>query len=152
MEIIMMNRITIYTDGACKNNPGPGGLAAILLWNGVERGISGCKRYTTNNEMELTALVEALKLLKSSSELEIYSDSNYVVNALNKGWIVKWQKDGSIYTRPNSELWLELIKEMSKHKIRIHWVKGHNGDKYNEMCDKMAVAQRNKADSGENIC
>jgi ribonuclease HI len=136
--------IRIYTDGACKNNPGPGGWAAVLLWRGVERGISGGKSYTTNNEMELMSLVEALKLLKSSSTLEIYSDSSYVVNALNKGWLANWIRDGSVYTRPNGELWLELLNELNKHTYQISWVKGHSGNKYNEMCDKMAVKERNK--------
>lgn len=140
----MDNIIRIYTDGACKFNPGPGGWASILLWNGVERGISGGKSYTTNNEMELTALVSALKLLKSPSILMIFSDSKYVVDAINKNWLNNWLKNGSIYTRPNSSLWLELVEELSKHEYTFYWVKGHNGDKYNELCDELAVKQRDK--------
>lgn len=138
------NIIKIYTDGACKGNPGPGGWCSILLWNGVERGISGGKSYTTNNEMELTALVRALKLLKGPSIISVYSDSKYVVDAINKNWLNNWLVNGSIYTRPNSELWLELVDELSKHKYTFNWVKGHNGDKYNEMCDKLAVEERDK--------
>lgn len=143
----MDNVVRIYTDGACKNNPGPGGWAAILTYNGAERGLSGYKLQTTNNEMELTALYQALLLLKTSSKLEIYADSKYVVDSISKGWVFNWIKKGEINKRPNGELWLATINELRKHEYTLHWVKGHNGHKYNEMCDVMAVQQRDFADN-----
>lgn len=143
----MDNIVRIYTDGACKNNPGPGGWATVLTYHGVEKGISGYKLNTTNNEMELTALYQALLCLNRASELEIYADSKYVVDSITKGWVFNWIKKNEILKRPNGELWVATINELQKHKYVLHWVKGHAGHKYNELCDKMAVQQRDIADS-----
>lgn len=142
---VKLNGIVMYTDGACSGNPGPGGWACILVWNGVERGLSGRNVRTTNNEMELSALVNGLKLLNQPCELHVFSDSKYVCNAINKNWLRSWIKDGSINSRPNSYLWKELVSLLEIHKIKISWVKGHAGNKYNEMCDRMAVQQRDQA-------
>lgn len=145
----MMYNIELHTDGACSGNPGPGGWAAILVWNGVERGISGYKLKTTNNHMELLAVIEGLKLLKQASNVKVYSDSKYVVEAFNKGWLENWLRKKEITadksTRPNGELWWELYNLVSRHNVEFIWVKGHAGNKYNEMCDKMAVQQRDVA-------
>lgn len=137
--------IEVYTDGACKCNPGPGGWACVLVWNGVERGLSGYKVYTTNNEMELTAVVEALKLIKGSQTLRIYSDSKYVVDSINKGWLSNWVRKGEIAKRPNKDLWIQLINLLNNHTYEFIWVKGHAGNKYNEMCDRMACKQKDFA-------
>ena len=144
-----MNKILIYTDGACSGNPGPGGWAAVLLWNGIERGICGRKTYTTNNEMELTAVIQALSLLKDGQwEVEIHTDSKYVADSITKGWVFNWIKRGEINKRPNGDLWLQCVNLLSRVKHSIIWVKGHNGNKYNELCDKMAVEQRDLAAKG----
>lgn len=141
--------VEIYTDGACSGNPGPGGWACILLWNGIERGLSGYNIKTTNNAMELQAVIEALRLLKGPNELKIYSDSKYVVDSINKGWLDTWIAKGQIRSnyssRPNGELWWELEQRLKVHKAEFIWVKGHALNKYNEWCDKMAVQQRNVA-------
>lgn len=147
MAGIPNNCITVYTDGACKYNPGPGGWAAILIWNGIERGISGRSTHTTNNEMELMALYQALKLLKGPSVLKIYSDSSYVVNSISKGWVLNWISKGELSRRPNGALWSNVMTELYKHQFEIHWVKGHHTNKYNNMCDKMAVRERDIAES-----
>lgn len=143
--------IVMYTDGACKGNPGPGGWAFILLWNGVERGLEGYKIKTTNNEMELTAVLEGLKILKGASYVDVYTDSKYVVDSVEKGWLYNWLKKGEVTanggTRANWRLWWKLSRLLSIHKVKFHWVKGHNGNKWNEMADRMAVHQRDIADS-----
>lgn len=136
----------IYTDGACSGNPGPGGWAAVLLWNGCERGICGRKYATTNNEMELTALYEALKLINNNGmHLRIYTDSKYVCECISKKWVFSWIKTGQIRKRPNAELWLNVVEQLNRFTYTFHWVKGHAGNKYNEMCDRMAVQQRDLA-------
>lgn len=137
-----MKKVIIYTDGACSGNPGPGGWAAVLLFEGNKKEISGGKKNTTNNIMELTAIIEGLKALKEECEVEIYSDSAYSVNAFNQGWIYNWMKkgwkkaDGSKVK--NQELWQELYELTKKHKVVFNKVKGHSDVKLNNRCDELA--------------
>ena len=147
-----MKKVTVYTDGACSGNPGPGGWCAILIYNGNEKVLSGGKELTTNNEMELTAVVRALGALKEDCEVELYSDSLYVVNAVNKGWIYNWRKNGwknsKKETLPNLLLWQEFEPLIRRHDVSFIWVKGHADNEYNERCDRIAVQERDKAASG----
>lgn len=135
--------IEIYTDGSCLGNPGRGGWGAILIWGDHQKKISGGKKETTNNQMELQAVIEGLKALKKPSEIIIYTDSQYVKNGITE-WIKKWQMNGwkTANRKPvkNMELWQELGLEVDKHKIKWQWVKAHNGNKYNEMVDELARA------------
>lgn len=138
----MQNSTTkIYTDGACSGNPGPGGWGAVLLYKDHVKKISGFNKLTTNNQMELQAVIEALKILKKSIPVTIYTDSKYVMDGITK-WIFNWKKNGwkSANKKPvkNYELWQELDKECAKHEISWIWVKGHDGDYYNEMADQLA--------------
>ena len=141
-----MKKVTIYTDGACSGNPGKGGWGAVLIYGKIEREISGSEEETTNNKMELTACVEALKLLKEECEVEFYSDSAYVVNAFNQNWIEGWiandWKNSQKKPVANKEIWQELIALCEKHKVTFNKVKGHAGDKYNEICDALATGRR----------
>ena len=140
--------VTIYTDGACSGNPGPGGWGAILMYKGTEKELSGGEKQTTNNRMELTAVISALSALKESCVVELYSDSKYVIDALEKGWALGWRKKGWIKSdkKPalNPDLWAELLELTAKHEMHYHWVKGHADNEYNERCDRMAVAERDK--------
>lgn len=142
----MKKTVTIYTDGACSGNPGPGGWGAILCFNGVEKEISGGERQTTNNRMELTGVISALKALKEPCIVELYSDSKYVVDALEKGWAVSWQKKGWVKSdkKPalNPDLWEALLNLCNIHEVHCHWVKGHAENPYNNRCDALAVEQR----------
>ena len=143
-----MKTVTIYTDGACSGNPGPGGWGAILSYNGIEKELSGGERQTTNNRMELTAVIEALSALKESCIVELYSDSKYVIDALDKGWALGWRKKGWIKSdkKPalNPDLWETLLELTARHEMRYHWVKGHEQNEYNNRCDEMAVAERDR--------
>jgi len=143
-----MKEIEIYTDGACSGNPGPGGWGAILMYKGVEKELSGGERETTNNRMELSAVIEALKALKEPCRVQLYSDSKYVIDALSKGWARSWQKRNWIKSdkKPalNIDLWEELLGLCDVHEVNCHWVKGHADNKYNSRCDEMAVAEREK--------
>ena len=143
-----MKKVNIYTDGACKGNPGPGGWGAILVFNGIEKELSGGERSTTNNRMELTAVIQALSALKEPCEVELCSDSKYVLDALTKGWAKGWQKNGSKKAdkKPalNPDLWQRLLELVDTHKMTYIWVKGHEGHEYNERCDSMAVAEAAK--------
>ena len=148
-----MKTVTIYTDGACSGNPGPGGWGALLCYNGVEKELSGGAARTTNNRMELTGVISALQALKEPCIVELYSDSKYVIDALEKGWAVSWRKKGWIKSdkKPalNSDLWEILLKLTEKHQLHYHWVKGHADNEYNNRCDALAVAQRDRyADGG----
>ncbi|MBQ8797592.1 MAG: ribonuclease HI [Oscillospiraceae bacterium] len=140
-----MKTVTLYTDGACSGNPGPGGWGAILEYNGIEKELSGGESQTTNNRMELTAVIEGLKALKESCIVELYSDSKYVIDALSKGWAVSWQAKGwrKADKKPalNPDLWEELLALVSKHELHYHWVKGHAENEKNNRCDELAVAQ-----------
>ena len=144
----MKKTVEIYTDGACSGNPGPGGWGAILRYMGVEKELSGGERQTTNNRMELTGVISALKALKEPCVVELYSDSKYVIDALEKGWAVSWRKKGWIKSdkKPalNPDLWAELLDLTAKHEMRYHWVKGHAENEYNNRCDEMAVAESQK--------
>ena len=137
-----MDKIIIYIDGACSGNPGPGGWAAILIWRSTEQVLSGGEKYTTNQRMELKAAVEALKRLKCPCKVELYSDSAYLINAFNQGWLEKWQKNGWKTAKKqaveNQDLWKELLTLSCRHDISWHKVKGHSGNAYNERCDKLA--------------
>ena len=141
-------QVTIYTDGACSGNPGPGGWGAILQYRGVEKEMSGGEKQTTNNRMELTAVIRALSALKESCVVELYSDSKYVIDALEKGWALGWRKKGWIKSdkKPalNPDLWGELLELCARHEMHYHWVKGHADNEYNERCDRLAVAQRDR--------
>lgn len=143
-----MKTVTIYTDGACSGNPGPGGWGAILEWQGHERELSGGEARTTNNRMELTAVLSALRLLKEPCMVELYSDSRYVVDAIEKGWLYGWQKKGWVKSdkKPvlNVDLWQQLLPELERHTVRLHWVRGHAENEKNNRCDKMAVAESKK--------
>ena len=137
-----MKEVTIYTDGACSGNPGPGGWGAILMYEDIKKEISGAQKDTTNNIMEITAVLEALKLLKVECSVKVYSDSAYVVNAFNQGWIENWKKNNwrTAGKDPvkNKELWEELYELTQKHKVEFIKVKGHSGIPGNEEADKLA--------------
>ena len=138
-----MKTVTIYTDGACSGNPGPGGWGAILEYMGHEKELSGGEPNTTNNRMELTAVIRALQALKEPCTVELYSDSKYVIDALEKGWAVGWRKRGWIKSdkKPalNPDLWEKLLDLLDRHEVTLVWVKGHDGHPYNERCDKLAT-------------
>ena len=138
----MSEKVIIYTDGACSGNPGPGGWGAILMYKGARKEISGGMRETTNNIMEITAVVEALKCLKVESDVQVYSDSAYTVNAFKQGWIYNWMKNGwktaSKEPVKNKELWQELYALTKKHKVEFIKVKGHADNEFNNRCDEMA--------------
>ena len=143
-----MKTVTIYTDGACSGNPGPGGWGAILRYKETEKELSGGAADTTNNRMELTAVIEALALLKEPCVVELYSDSKYVIDGLSKGWARGWQNRGWIKSdkKPalNPDLWERLLELTDRHEMRYHWVKGHAENEKNNRCDQMAVAESKK--------
>ena len=143
-----MKTVTIYTDGACSGNPGPGGWGAILIYGTVEKEISGGAPSTTNNRMELTAVIEALSRLKEPCQVELWSDSKYVIDALEKGWAKSWRTKGWVKSdkKPalNPDLWERLLDLCEIHTVRTHWVKGHADNPYNSRCDEMAVAESKK--------
>ena len=144
-----MKLVEIYTDGACSGNPGPGGWGAILRYGGREKELSGGEAMTTNNRMELTAVIAALEALKESCIVELWSDSKYVVDALSLGWAEKWRANG--WKKPdkksalNPDLWERLLALAEKHELHCHWVKGHAENEFNNRCDALAVAAREKA-------
>jgi ribonuclease HI len=139
----MRKKIIIYTDGACSGNPGPGGYAAVLMYEGNTKEISGFENNTTNNKMELTAVIKGLESLKEPCDIEIYSDSSYVVDSVEKGWLFGWVKKNWIKSdkKPvkNTELWNEMLKYLKIHNIKFIKVKGHSDNEYNNRCDKLAV-------------
>ena len=140
-----MKTVTLYTDGACSGNPGPGGWGAILEYQGTEKELSGGEESTTNNRMELTAVIAGLSALKEPCIVELYSDSKYVIDGLSKGWAESWQKNGwkKADKKPalNADLWEALLALTCKHQMRYHWVKGHADNPKNNRCDALAVAQ-----------
>ena len=143
-----MKTVTIYTDGACSGNPGPGGWGAILQYGAVQKELSGGEAHTTNNRMELTGVITALEALKQPCAVELYSDSKYVVDALEKGWAKGWKARGwkKADKKPalNPDLWDRLLSLTEVHSIRYHWVKGHAENAYNNRCDELAVAESQK--------
>ncbi len=142
-----MNEITIYTDGACSGNPGKGGWGAILIYAKEKKYMSGSKQLTTNNQMELTATIEALKAILKPSNIALYTDSQYVKNGITT-WIFNWKKNGwkTANKKPvaNKDLWIELEKYVDFHSVNWFWVKGHSGDHYNEIADELAVKAMNQ--------
>lgn len=143
-----LTKVTIYTDGACSGNPGPGGWGAILMAGGKSREMSGGESHTTNNRMELMAVIKSLALLTRPCEVEIYSDSAYVVNAFNQNWIVNWQRNGWKNSAKaevaNKDLWTELLRLTAVHKVTFVKVKGHADNEFNNRCDELAVEQSRK--------
>ena len=138
-----MKKVTIYTDGACSGNPGRGGWGAILMYKGTKKELSGSEPMTTNNRMELLSVITALETLKEPCEVELYTDSQYVSNAINLGWLESWQKRG--WKRKggevkNPDLWMKLVPLLEKHNVTFIWVKGHADNEYNNRCDELAVA------------
>lgn len=143
-----MKKVILYTDGACSGNPGPGGYAAILIYNGVEKEISGGEKNTTNNKMEMMAVIKGLEMLKEACEVSVYSDSAYVVNSIEKGWVYSWKKNNwkkaDKKEVKNIELWERMLELMNIHKVSFLKVKGHSADELNNRCDRLAVSEREK--------
>lgn len=143
-----MKKVILYTDGACSGNPGPGGYAAILIYNNIEKEVVGGQKDTTNNKMEMMAVIKGLEMLKEPCEVEVYSDSAYVVNSIEKGWIYSWRKNGwkkaDKKEVKNIDLWERLLKQLEIHKVTFNKVKGHAQDELNNRCDRLAVEQREK--------
>ncbi len=137
--------VHVYSDGACKGNPGPGGYGTILVYKGAEKELSGGEARTTNNRMELLGAIEGLRALKRPSQVELISDSKYLVDGMTKGWAKSWQAKGWVKSdkKPalNPDLWEELLRLTAVHRVEFHWIKGHAGHPYNERCDRLAVAQ-----------
>lgn len=143
----MKKHVQIYTDGACSGNPGPGGWGAILVYGTVEKEISGGEDDTTNNRMEMMAAIEALNSLKSACKVDLYTDSTYVMKGLTEwlpGWKARGWKTADKKPVKNVELWQALEEAVSRHEVKWHWVKGHNGHEYNERADQLAVAAINR--------
>ena len=143
-----MRTVTIYTDGACSGNPGPGGWGAILEWNGHEKELSGGEANTTNNRMELTGVIRALQALKEPCQVELYSDSKYIIDAMNQGWAIRWKKNGWMRNKTdkalNPDLWEVLLQLCGYHQVKFNWVKGHASNPKNNRCDQLAVAESKK--------
>ncbi len=134
-----MSDLVIYTDGASRGNPGPGGYGAILMWKGVAKEISAGYRKTTNNRMELMAVIAALELLnRDGVQVTVYTDSQYIVNSVEKGWLFGWVKV-NFKDKKNPDLWKRYLKLHQKHQIKFQWVKGHASNKYNNRCDELAT-------------
>lgn len=143
-----LKKVEIFTDGACSGNPGPGGYGTILRYNGVEKELSGGARETTNNRMELTAAIAGLEALKERCDVTLYSDSKYLVDAINCGWAVRWRENGWMRTKKekaqNPDLWERLLDLLEYHQVQLVWVKGHAGHPENERCDRLAVMETEK--------
>jgi len=142
-----MKKVTIYTDGACSGNPGPGGWGAILMYGNRKKELCGGEKSTTNNRMELFSVITALEALKEPCEVKLHTDSQYVANAINKGWLETWQKKG--WKRKggevkNLDLWKNLVPLLETHNITFEWIKGHADNEHNNRCDELAVAERMK--------
>lgn len=139
-----MKTVELYTDGACRGNPGRGGWGAILVYGKYEKEMSGGEELTTNNRMELLAAIEGLRALKEPCVVELYSDSRYLVDAFLQNWVASWQREnfrrGRTGEIKNPDLWEALIALTRTHTVHFHWVKGHNGHDYNERCDTLATA------------
>ena len=144
-----MKKVNIYTDGACKGNPGRGGWGTILVYGAHEKELSGGEVMTTNNRMELMAVISGLEALREPCEVTLTSDSPYVINSITKKWLDGWAKKNWVKSGntpvPNADLWKRLIEAMKPHTIEWVWVRGHNGHPYNERCDRLAVAAAERA-------
>jgi ribonuclease HI len=145
-----MKSVTIYTDGACSGNPGPGGYGTVLMYRDFRKELSGGFRRTTNNRMEMMAAIVGLKLLKQACQVTLYSDSKYIVDAMRQGWAKRWKAKGWWRNKKerakNRDLWQELLQLCEFHQVEFVWVKGHAGNKENECCDRLAVAASKEAD------
>lgn len=143
-----LKHVEIFTDGACSGNPGPGGYGVILRYGGYEKKISGGEASTTNNRMELTAVIKGLEALNQRCAVTLYSDSKYFIDAIDKGWAVRWKANGWMRNKKekalNPDLWEKILELISKHDVKLIWVKGHDGHPENEECDRMAVAESKK--------
>ena len=143
-----MKEVEIFTDGACSGNPGPGGYGVVLRYKGREKELCGGEAQTTNNRMELTAVIEGLSALNEKCSVTLYSDSKYVVDAITKGWAKKWRSNGWMRTKTepalNSDLWKKVLNLLQEHDVKFVWVKGHAGHPENERCDALAVSQIQK--------
>ena len=142
--MILIKKVEIFTDGACSGNPGAGGYGAVLRYKNTEKELSGGAADTTNNRMELTAVIAALSALKEPCDVTVTTDSKYVADSISKGWLYNWQKKNWLRKSepvPNADLWQKLLKLLEIHKVSFNWVKGHNGHPENERCDRLAVAQ-----------
>ena len=139
-----MKKVQIFSDGACSGNPGPGGWGTILRFGEYEKELSGGEKNTTNNRMELTAVIRGLEALKEPCEVDFYTDSKYIIDSVTKGWAVKWKNNGWIKPdkKPalNPDLWERVLELLEVHKVTFYWVKGHAGHPENERCDRLAVA------------
>ena len=139
-----MKRIQLYSDGACSGNPGPGGYGVILKYNEHEKEFSAGYKLTTNNRMELMAIIVGLESLKEKCKVDVFSDSKYIVDAINQGWALKWEannwKRNKKEMAKNIDLWVRLLDLLEKHDVTMNWVKGHAGHPENERCDELAVA------------
>lgn len=140
-----MKHVDIYTDGACKCNPGPGGWGAVIVYNGIEKELSGGEAQTTNNRMELMAAISALEALKEPCDVTLTSDSKYMVDSIELGWVYGWKKRGWKKSDKspalNPDLWERLLRLLEVHTVKLVWVKGHAGHPYNERCDQLACAE-----------
>jgi len=146
--LVQSSNIIIYTDGASRGNPGPGGYGAILIWKNIKKELSKGYRLTTNNRMELMAVIASLEAMKKNNlELLIYSDSNYVVKAFEEGWLTKWITTDFKGGKKNKDLWLRFYKLAQNHKLKFKWVKGHHTDINNNRCDELAT----QAADGKNL-
>lgn len=148
-----MKKVTIYTDGSSRGNPGPGGYGTVLIFGKHQKRLSQGYLHTTNNRMEIRAALAGLQALKEPCEVTIFSDSQYLVNAMSKGWVQGWKKNGWAKKKKsdvlkNVDLWKELDKAVTSHRVEWRWVRGHDGNEYNEICDELATAA---ADGSEKI-
>ena len=150
-----MKQVEIFADGACRGNPGPGGWGAILRYKGREKAIRGGENPTTNNRMELTAVIEAVRMLKEPCEITLVSDSKYVCDALEKRWVYAWKQKGwkkaDGKSALNTDLWETLLELLEPHTLRIEWIKGHAGHPENEACDHMATEEADSFERSEEI-
>jgi ribonuclease HI len=147
----LAKKVTIYTDGSCRKNPGPGGYGVVLLYGEHRKELSGGFEHTTNNRMEILAAIVGLEALKEPCQVALYSDSQYVVNAISKGWAQRWQSKNWMRNKEekalNPDLWERLLRLCDRHQVTFHWVRGHAGNVENERCDQLAVA----AAKGDNL-
>jgi ribonuclease HI len=150
-----MKEIIIYTDGACSGNPGPGGYGTVLIYNGMRKELSGGYRDTTNNRMEMMGVIKGLEALKNPCKVKIYSDSKYVVDAIEKGWLNNWRKNNWIKSNKekalNVDLWKRMLELMEIHEVSFNWVKGHHECEENNICDQLAVQASRQRELPEDI-
>ena len=150
-----MKEVTIYTDGACSGNPGPGGYGTVLIYNGIQKELSGGYLDTTNNRMEIMGVLKGLEALKGTCKVTVYSDSKYVVDAIEKGWLANWKKNNWIKSNKekalNVDLWKRLLELMEIHDVSFQWVKGHQNNEKNNRCDQLAVQASRQSELPEDI-